>query len=120
MTVKEFYESIHADYQGAIKTMMMDDFIKRMLGKFILDNRVDDLSNGYKNKDYKTVFEAAHSIKGVTGNLSLTNLYELIAPIVEATRHVNEGEVVNIDKEIEPFINEYQFVVSQIKILLED
>ena len=34
MAVKEFYENVHGDYQGALNLMISDAFVARMLGKF--------------------------------------------------------------------------------------
>ena len=88
MTVKEFYENVHGDYQGALNLMISDAFITRMLGKFAENNRFDDLLQSYKDKNFKGVFEASHSLKGVAGNLSLKSLYDLIVPIVDAVRNL--------------------------------
>ena len=118
MTVKDFYENVHGDYQGALNLMMSDAFIERMLGKFLETNRHEDLLKFYEDKNFKGVFEIAHSLKGLTGNLSLKNLYDLIVPIVDATRTLPEGEVVDLDKEIKAFAQEFDFVLSQLKLLL--
>lgn len=117
MTVKELYNTIHGDYDRAISVMMMDDFIKRMLTKFVQSDSSNELFKAYENKDYQGVFFAAHSIKGVAGNLALTSLFDKIVPIVEGTRDYNNPSA-NIDKDIEDYRNEYQFVISQLKQFL--
>ena len=119
MTVKEFYESINCDYQVAINMMMMDEFIKRMLGKFVANNASPDLFLAYEKHDYPGVFAAAHSLKGVTGNLALTALFNKIVPVVEATRNKDANASINIDKEVNDYKSEYEFVVSQIEKFLK-
>ena len=117
MTVKGLYEKIHGDYQRAISVMMMDDFIKRMLTKFVQSDSSEELFKAYENKDYQGVFAAAHSIKGVVGNLALTSLFDKIVPIVEATRNFDNPSI-NIDKEVANYKNEHQFVMSELKKFL--
>ena len=51
MTVKEFYEITSGDYQSALNTMMNDDFIKRMLAKFLQNNAVNDLLEAYGSNE---------------------------------------------------------------------
>lgn len=118
MTVKEFYETTHGDYQAALTTMMMDDFIKRMLGKFVQTSAAPAMFEAYEKKDYPAVFAAAHSLKGVTGNLALTSLFNKIVPIVEATRNVDAGTPVDIDEAMKEYKKEYEFIIAQINILL--
>lgn len=46
------------------------------------DTTFDKLKDSLADKNLKAAFEAAHALKGVLGNLSLTSIY---APIVEIT-----------------------------------
>lgn len=107
MNVKQFYIDIHGNYDDALSIMMSDSLIERMLNKFINNNLYEQIISSYENKDYRSLFAASHSFKGVTGNLALTPLYEISCIIVEATRNSDD---VNIDKEIEILKKEYQLV----------
>ena len=118
MTAKEFYEITNGNYQNALNTMMNDDFIKRMLSKFAQNNAVGELLEAYDNKDFQKVFVAAHSIKGVAGNLALTGLYDKVIPIVEGTRNAEASSSINIDSEINDFRKEYNHLMSQLEIFL--
>ena len=104
MNVKGFYQAIDGNYDAALKMMMNDTFIERMLGKFFANNTYAAIISSYESKDFKSVFAAAHSLKGVTGNLALTPLFEISNTITEATRN---GEEVNIDNEIEELKRRY-------------
>ena len=44
------------------------------------------LSESIQNNDLDGAFEAAHALKGVLGNLSLTNMYDKVAGITELLR----------------------------------
>ena len=46
----------------------------------------DKLTRAANEKNYKEAFEAAHSLKGVLGNLSLTPLYDKVCEITELLR----------------------------------
>jgi HPt (histidine-containing phosphotransfer) domain-containing protein len=119
MTVKEFYENINGSYQNALSTMMNDDFIKKMLNKFLQTNSITSLFEAYKEKDFQKVFAAGHSLKGVLGNLALDPLYNKVVPIVEKTRNIAPNSRVDLDSEINDFQNEYNLVISELKKLLE-
>lgn len=118
MTVKELYEKIHGNYEHALHTMMMDDFIKRMLTKFTQSDSAANLFEAYDNKDYPAIFAASHSFKGVAGNLALDSLFDKVVPIVEKTRNSSSDSNIDIESEMNDFKNEYQFVMSELKKFL--
>ena len=105
MNVKEFYASINGDYQHALSIMMNDSLIERMIAKFMSNNSYQEMINAYDKKDYASLFPLAHSFKGVTGNLALTELYEISSAITEATRN---GDTPNLDNEIKALKDSYQ------------
>ena len=107
MNVKEFYESINGDYQYALSIMMNDSLIERMIDKFMNNNSYQEMIDAYDKKDYVSLFPLAHSFKGVTGNLALTELYEISSIITEATRN---GATPNLDNEIQTLKDRYQIL----------
>ena len=107
MNVKEFYESINGDYQHALSIMMNDSLIERMIAKFMSNNSYQEMIDAYDKKDYASLFPLAHSFKGVTGNLALTELYEISSAITEATRN---GATPNLDNEIKALKDCYQIL----------
>jgi len=107
MDVKGFYQAIGGNYEAALRVMMNDAFVERMLGKFFANNAYGDIVSSYENKDFQAVFNSSHAFKGVTGNLSLTPLFEIADTITEATRSL---QAVDLDKEIEELKKRYSFV----------
>ena len=97
MDVKQFYLETNGNYNEALSRMMNDALIVRMISKFMSGNSVDNLIALYDNKDYRGLFSAAHTLKGVAGNLSLTPLFDIACVITEATRNSDD---VNLDSEI--------------------
>lgn len=87
MTPEEFYKEIGADYQTALSRMMGNQgLLARMLKKFENDRNYEALEKAVENEDYGGVFAAAHTLKGVAGNLELTPLYETCTRLSDATR----------------------------------
>ena len=50
-------------------------------------------------KNYKEAFEAAHSLKGVLGNLSLTPLYDKVCEITELLRAGEDADYAALTAE---------------------
>jgi HPt (histidine-containing phosphotransfer) domain-containing protein len=61
---------------------LMEKFIR----KFPQDNTLQSLEAAIAAKDYQAIEETAHTLKGVSGNLGFTKLYELSAALVTAVR----------------------------------
>lgn len=68
------------------KTMLYEKFLL----KFKEDQSYSCLQKALEEEDVAAAFSAAHNLKGVTGNLSLNNLYYLLIPFVEILR---SGEI---------------------------
>lgn len=118
MTVEEFYSVVGGDYKTALERLMNPEFIKRMLSKFLVNNSFHIIKEGFENKDAKTMFEGAHSLKGVAGNLSLTSLFDKTCVIVEATRDYENIKDFDLNKEMKDLEDTYLFTKSKIEELL--
>ena len=110
MNVKKFYEETNSNYNNALSIMMNDMLIARLLGKFMSNNSFEQIVSFYESKDYRNLFAAVHSFKGVTGNLALTPLYDLACEITELTRNSDDA---NIDKEIEELKKNYALIIEK-------
>ena len=58
----------------------------RLVSSVPSEKRFDDLSNALSEGNLDEAFDAAHALKGVLGNLSLTPLYEKASEITELLR----------------------------------
>lgn len=58
----------------------------RMLGKFPAAAKGAKVTEAFQEKDYEKALAAAHTLKGVTGNLSLTPLFKAYTDIVALLR----------------------------------
>ena len=68
------------------------------LYSFLDDPNFEELEKSIQNKDYEAAFNYAHTLKGVTSNLGLAPLLQVIVEIVEALRnHI----YTNLDKQVD-------------------
>lgn len=63
--------------------------------------------------DIQASFQAAHSLKGVAGNLSLIDLYNAVVPFVDALR--GEGNMELAKMLYPPVQKEYERVAAFLK-----
>ena len=114
MNIKKFYEDTNSSYQGALSIMMNDFLIERMIKKFMESNSYQSIIEAYEANNIKEVFALSHSFKGVTGNLSLTNLFKLASELTEATRNKESADIKDL---IEQLKAEYKVVVDAFNAL---
>lgn len=77
-----------ADMDGAMNRLMNDEKLyATCFNYFMEDPSFAALGEALRAKDYAAAFEAAHALKGVAGNLGLTQLYQLSGQLVEPLRH---------------------------------
>ena len=76
MTVKECYEIIGANYEEVESRLRTEERIKKFLLKVLNDKSYDLLCDSIKQKNMEEAFRAAHTLKGISQNLSLTTLYQ--------------------------------------------
>ena len=107
MNIRKFYEDTNSNYDAAISIMMNDVLIERMIRKFMDNNSYKAIIEAYENNNIKEVFTLAHSFKGVTGNLALTNLFNIASTLTELTRN---KETADIDEEIKKLKAEYKII----------
>lgn len=70
---------------GLARCLNNEAFYLKLVEKAAGDAVFGKLSDAIGAKDLDAAFEAAHSLKGVAGNLSLTPIYD---PVVEITEHL--------------------------------
>ena len=75
------------DVDSALARFMNNEALfERFLGKFPADDNYGKLTAAIASGDRDTALTASHTLKGVSGNLSLTALYDLTDRQVKAMR----------------------------------
>ena len=91
---------------GLTRCMGREDFYLRMVGMALADTSgPEKLRFAMETKDIKAGFEAAHSLKGVYGNLSLT---PVLTPVSELTEILRAGSLDGAEEKYEAFSEKYQ------------
>ena len=80
-------EAAGIDIESALERMMGSEaLLERLLGKFLDDPQYPALRTALEAGDMERAVSAAHTLKGVCGNLSMTGLYGLFTRQVDALR----------------------------------
>lgn len=104
--------------EGVNRCLNDENFYKKLLKTFINDkNNYKAILNAYKEKNFIELFDNMHSMKGVSGNLALKDLYELSKEFCDSLR--NNSEWAQIEKHFDEFIIKYEEAVTAIKEIIK-
>ena len=114
MTVQEAYIKMGADYDDAMSRLRTDDRIKRFLQRVADDQSFNNLCASLEAHNMEEAFRAAHTLKGVSSNLSLNRLCKSATAITEVLRGKTEYSA-----EFEPYLDvvkeDYKLTIECIK-----
>ncbi len=114
MTLKECYTAIEGDYNDVMSRLMTEKLVSKFVVKFLNDESYNQLVDFMKSENIEEAFRAAHTLKGVSQNLSFTKLYEPTHDVTEALRANDLAKA----KEIMPKVDEaYLQTITAIKSL---
>lgn len=83
-----------ADITGILERFLEDEELyESCIETFYSDTGFNNLGIAILNKQYDAAFNYAHTLKGVTGNMGLTPLYNSIVVLVEALRNKDYSQV---------------------------
>lgn len=88
--------------EGLKRFMGNSSLYERMFGSFVKMINKSLVDPDFDANDYQEVIEKAHAIKGATGNLSITPLYEAYSEIVSLLREDKPEEAREVLKNILP------------------
>ena len=86
MTVQECYEAFGGNYQEVISRLRTDERVVRFLQKVVSDGSYKLLCDSIASGNADEAFRAAHTLKGVCMNLSITRFAESATALTEALR----------------------------------
>lgn len=113
MTVKDVYDEINGDFDEIMGRMNSEDFIATLLGMFLEDQSYGQLVLAMEQENYTEGFRAAHNMKGLCANISMSGLGRIAEEMTEALR---DGKDISKAKELMPLLTEhYQKTVDTIK-----
>jgi len=90
---KSVFEAYGGDYDVTMSRFMgKETLYMKILGMMFQDENLKKLGTAIEENDLDAAFEAAHTLKGVAGNLGLTPFYDSVCRIVEPIRKREERE----------------------------
>ena len=78
--------------EGLARCVGMEALYIKLVSSIFKEPAFDRLAEGIHAGNLDEAFEAAHALKGVLGNLSLTPLYEPMSELTEKLRARKEGD----------------------------
>ena len=87
MTLKECYAALGGDYDEAMGRLRSERLVQKFVLKFLSDGSYDLLCQSMETEDWGEAFRAAHTIKGVCQNLSITKLQDSSSRLCESLRN---------------------------------
>ena len=86
--------------QGLERCCNMEAFYFKMIAAAVGDANFEKLGKALEDKDLQAGFEAAHALKGITGNLALDPLYDAVCEIVEPLRTKEDRDYTEMYKKV--------------------
>ena len=115
MSLKECYEKLGGDYEEVLARLYSEEMIRRFLIKFINDGTYRLLLEQLSLENYIEAFHAAHTLKGLCGNLGLSDLYKSSSLLTEALRAGERPENLAVLKA--QVCTDYERAVSAIQMI---
>ena len=91
------------------------EFLKELMEIFNSDypQKLAAIYHAIKEKDFKTLNEIAHGLKGAAGNLFLTKVYELTLELEKRGKENKIEGAEEICKELEEELEQFREFISQ-------
>lgn len=94
---RDKFEAYGGDYADTMARFMGNEAMyRKFLGMLFQDQNLQKLGDALEGGDMQAAFEAAHTLKGVVGNMGLTPLYEAVCAIVEPLRAKAGGDYASL------------------------
>lgn len=101
MLTIEALKTFGADTSDGLKRCLDNEaFYLKLVSKALEDKNFDMLEEAVAAGDLDNAFEAAHSLKGVLGNLALTPIYKPVYDITELLRARTDTDYTSLIREI--------------------
>lgn len=102
--IREKLIAVGVDVEDALSRFMEnEELFLKFLGKFLSDDNYNVLLNEIKEQNYEEAFKAAHTLKGVTSNLSIISMYQPLVSIVENLRRREKPEEKMVQSMMEAY-----------------
>ena len=119
MTIQECYRQFGGDFAEVEKQLTTVSLVRKFITKFLDDGSFSELSLAMTEGQLQKAFRAAHTLKGVSANLSLTRLFSSSSKLTELLRAEAETLPANAGPAFEEVKRDYEQTVSAIRAYLD-
>ena len=99
--IREKLDKAGIDVAGALERLNgKEELFTRLLNKFLNDTNFEKLKTAIDSGNYEEAANAAHALKGVCGNLAMTELFQLSKVQLETFRAGDSNKAVEFMPEI--------------------
>lgn len=116
MTVEKCYEVMKGDYRDVLSRLVTDERVKKFLLRVPQDPSFNQLCEAMDKKNLEEAFRAAHTLKGICKNLSITALAYSSSNLTEALRG-RESYGEDLDALLRKVKKDYSLTISCIQML---
>lgn len=88
------------------------ELYQKYLKKFLEDPTMEQLTAFLAQQNYEEAFRCAHSLKGMSGNLSLSKFYKCDCALVEALRHHQLESITQLHQELLSAYNDAKTAIN--------
>lgn len=107
-------EEYNFDVKGTLNRFMNNETLYlKFLRKFLEDNNYQLLVENYMSNNFEEMFKAVHTLKGVSGNLGLTDLYNKSSEMTNLLRNQN-GNNTNLDENVKKDLDRLYLEICEI------
>lgn len=114
MTIQECYQRLGGDYSAAEKRLMREALVKKFITKFLDDGSYAQLCCAMQEGQREEAFRAAHTLKGVCGNLGFDRLYHSASRLTELLRPQADAISEEVGSLMEEVSGDYELTVNAI------
>lgn len=115
MTIEECYEQMGGDFSQMKSRIPSVNLISKFIAKFPDDGSFSELCSAMEEGQRAKAFNAAHTLKGVCGNLSLDKLCASSSRLTELLRPEADAVSEEAYAVMEEVKRDYETVISTIK-----
>ena len=115
MTIQTCYRLLGGDFSAVEKRLAGAHLIARFLAKFPDDGSFSALCRAMEAGDRAQAFRAAHTLKGVSGSLSLERLFSSASRLTELLRPEAEAIPAGAHSLFEEVQRDYRLAVQVIR-----
>ena len=113
LTIEKMKEIGANTDEGMNRCMNNEAFYLRMVKLAVSDNSFEQLKEALENKDLDKAFDRAHAMKGVLGNVSLTNVFEPVSQMTELLRSRTDRDYTELLDKVFAELDKYRTLIEE-------